>query len=145
METKTYAEAVTFLNVANEILNQSNGKEPVTLTKFIYALQKVQKKVQKQVEKGFTEPIDDLRVGLALTADKDTDKMKIGELLRDDRGQFRFTRENHLSLTKKHRELLAANVEVESHYADNPPAHISPAQRFALMGFVIKDEEPAEA
>lgn len=133
--TKSYQDIRQFINVAEQFAGSGPQSEQPD-TKLAYALRKMSKKMSKVFERGFSEPLQDAQVELASEDDKKN-------LLKDERSQLVYTKDNLIALNKKQRELFYAEVEIEPHIVANVDlTKLTPLQRDAFDGFVLHDQEP---
>lgn len=122
MSLKTISECQLFLNVASKF---SEGE-----TKLSYAIRKVSKSIEKGFKK-YNDSLEDARIDFCSTDEK-------GNVLKDEKGGYVFSKENLKLLTKKNRELLETPFEVESYIAtDLSGIEITEVEKELLTDFVI--------
>lgn len=125
---KTNREIVDFINLAAVWLNKKDVKE----TKFIYALKKVNKRMMRLFEI-YQEGIEDINVKhCAVDGD--------GVIKRDDRGQYKFTRDGMQNRNDEIRKLSKESVEIEPYYSNEVPLDLDEVDAETLEGFVIQPE-----
>lgn len=122
----TIEKLFQFRRVAQAIYSKEKER-----TKFTYALKKVLDKTECH-EKSAIDATEDAKVELALTDAR-------GVFERDEKGEFKYTRENLSKLAKKNREILAREIEVEVHLCKEIPEGLSLNVQDALAGFVIEE------
>lgn len=120
----TYTRLITFINIASAWL-QANPKE----SKLKYALERVMKRAGK-LYREFQEKIEDINVELC-AVDRD------GVVLRDEKGEYRFTKEGLKSRLHRIRGLEAGEVKIEPYFATEIPKDLPTPVKDALAGFVI--------
>ena len=82
------------------------------LSKFVYACKRTADKIKPILEKEYFTPLANKRAELAMTGDK-------GEILMDEKNNFKFTPENFKKLTEFEKELKKKMVEAEGHLASD--------------------------
>jgi hypothetical protein len=111
-----------------------NAKES---SKLSYAVVRTAKRCERVIEK-FNDAMEDARLDNCMTDEKNK------AILRDERGEYRFTPDGLRKVTEKRRELLDAEVELELYFATELPPDLSSDARVAFEGFVIRPEEVKE-
>lgn len=138
---KTYREIATFSREARGYLQRreakyrqdnpdSNGSVPHN--KFVHAVNRMLKRAASALEH-HDEQVQDLGIECA-SEDKD------GNIAVDERGNFKFSKENLLKRNKKQRELFNSTTTIEPYYATELPKDLSEEDREVFVDFVIKDE-----
>lgn len=120
----TYRNLVGFINAAAHY-TQVHPEE----TKLKYALSKVQKRAMSAVER-YNEQLEDLRVQHCA---EDAE----GIVLRDDKGNYKFTKEGLNTLNKAQRALVEQEVEVEEHLVTDLPEGLTSDEKEVFAGFVL--------
>lgn len=123
---KTNEEVLEFLGVA-EVWLQKNQDD----SKFCYAVDKVAKDA-RSVKKHMEHLINDINVKHAI--EDGTPK----KLLRNERGEYEYTKNGMLARNKDARELLEQTTEITPHFAEAPEG-LRQDLRDAFTGFVIKE------
>ena len=122
MSLKTISECQLFLQVASKF---SEGE-----TKLSYAIKKVSKSIEKGFKK-YNDTLEDARIDFCSTDEK-------GNVLKDDKGGYVFSKENLKLLTQKNRELIETPFEVESYIAtDLTGIELTEGEKELLTDFVI--------
>ena len=122
MSLKTISECQSFLQVASKF---SEGE-----TKLSYAIKKVSKSIEKGFKK-YNDTLEDARIDFCSTDEK-------GNVLKDDKGGYVFSKENLKLLTQKNRELIETPFEVESYIAtDLTGIELTEGEKELLTDFVI--------
>ena len=122
---KTYREILTFVEGANMWLNSHDGKD----TKFHYAIRKVKRKMEREIQR-YYEAVEDINIEFCAVDDKDI-------ILRDERNQFRYTRANMQKRNDKIRLLSDKAIEVEPHISTDTP-ELTEDEQDLFAGFVLK-------
>lgn len=135
METikRTYQEIGEFSEAAKGYL-QTNPTE----NKLRYALNRTAKSANRVMTE-YREKIDEINVKNCLAADDGK-----GEILRDERGQYKFSKDGMLKRNSEVSKLMRSEVEFDVHFASDVPTELSPTDRDNFLGFVIRDEEPTK-
>lgn len=133
METvkKTFQEVLEFSGNANKYL-----KDHTTDTKFRYALLRTLK-FSNRVAITFNDRRDAINIKYCLAADDGK-----GEILHDERGDFRFTKDAMLARNGEISSLLKEETDLNVYYATELPEGILQIDKDNFMGFVIKEVEP---
>jgi len=121
---KTIEEVLNFGNVANSYIGRTDGKE----TKFTYAIKKVAKRLKEHFDY-YNDELFSIDVNTCSTDDK-------GNILKDERGNFTYTREG---LTKKRndlKELLKHKVSFENYIATEIPEDLTEVEMVSFLDFV---------
>jgi hypothetical protein len=124
--TKTNRQLINFINFARLFMQQHKEQ-----TKFRYALERMDKRLGKQIE-SYTEAVADLQIEHAATDEKQA-------ILTDEQGNFRYTKDGIRARNKAQRELLEQPVEIEPYMATEVPDDLSDAEKQACAGFVIPE------
>jgi hypothetical protein len=133
MTTKTtYEKLFTFSHIAQAWLNA--GKDRVN-TKLGYAITRLAPRLQK-LERKYQNAIADIQIDCCEVDER-------GIILKDERGEFRFTKVGLKDRNRKQLELLEAEIEIEPYYASQAPDDLSESEREAFEGFVLKVEADA--
>lgn len=125
-------EVITFINVAGGYSQRFPAP-----TKLSYALARVSKRALKHTQEMDAE-MEDVRTDNALTDEKPPHA-----ILRDDRNQFKFTKEGLKAVMEKNKELLEKEVELEPYFATELPADLANDFRVEFERFVIDPDAPA--
>src|SRR5205823_4610183 len=135
METikRTYQEIGEFSDAARNYL-AANPTE----NKFRYALNRTAKSAGRVLTE-YREKIDEINIKNCLAAEDGK-----GEILRDERGQYKFSKDGLLERNKEVSKLMRTEVPIEVHFAPELPQDLSATDRDAFLGFVIRDEEPTK-
>lgn len=129
--TRTYQEIGEFSDAGRRYL-QSNPQE----NKLRYAINRTLKSVGR-VMQDYRDKVDEINIKHCLAADDGK-----GEILRDERGQYKFTKEGMLKRNAEVAKLTHTDVKLEVHFVTELPKELSISDRDAFLGFVIRDEEP---
>lgn len=117
-----------FLNV------QSDANKALSLypnTKLSYAIYKTWKKFQNEIFEKYQEELEDSRIDLCSTDEK-------GNILKDEKGNYMFTKESLKSLEKTNRELQNKKHDFEPYLATELPDGIDELLVESLKGIFIK-------
>lgn len=127
---KTYRECFEFVRAANQWVNRHEEE-----SKFKYALTKVLRKIARVQEK-WNEGIEEANIEHCAT-DKE------GVILRDEKGQYRYTKEELLQRNKRVNKLYDSvpEVEVKPHFATEIPDDLTDLDREVFEGFVLQPVE----
>lgn len=128
---RTYQEIGEFSEAARNYL----AAHPADNTKFSYALNRTAKSANR-VLTDYREKIDEINVKNCLAADDGK-----GEILRDDRGQYKFSKEGMLKRNVEVSKLMRSEVDLDVHFASDLPKELSASDKDNFLGFVIRDEE----
>jgi hypothetical protein len=131
METikRTYQEVGEFSDAARRYL-QSNPQE----SKLRYALNRTLKSVTRLMAE-YRDKVDEINIKHCLAADDGK-----GEILRDDRGQYKFVKDAMLKRNAEVTKLMHSEVELEVHFATQLPDDLPISDRESFLGFVIRDD-----
>jgi viroplasmin and RNaseH domain-containing protein len=129
--TKTNEEVLEFLGGARQWLakNPDESKLRYAVTRNVKNAEKVQKKVQKK--------IDRLNVEFALEKD--------GKLLRTERGDFEYSREDMLKRADAIEKVMQEEVDFEPYHPTEITREIKDEEKDLLLGFVIKEGTNGDA
>jgi hypothetical protein len=130
-KTVTLNSILIFNNVANTMLNRSNDKK----SQFLYALQKVQKRVKSIIE-DYQEELAEKQIDLAAT-DKD------GFIIQNNEGVFKFSTEKQKELNLFVKNRMKEKCEIEPYLAKDD-INIDLLTRDALTPFVFEEIEENE-
>jgi sugar-specific transcriptional regulator TrmB len=128
---KTYRDCFEFVRAANQWISKHDEE-----SKFKYALTKVTKKLARIQEK-WNECIEEANIEHCAT-DKE------GVILRDERGQYKYTKDELIKRNKRVSTLYDSNVEIQSHFATEVPEDLTELEKEVFTGFVLKDEPENE-
>lgn len=129
---KTYQECFEFLSAASQWIA---GHEEES--KFKYALTKLSRKLSRVQEK-YRETVEEINIDHCATDPG-------GVILRDERGQYKYTKEELKKRNKKVNGLFHEVVTVEPHYATEVPETLTDLEKEVFDGFVLKlDEDKLE-
>lgn len=136
METiqKTFQEILEFSGYANKYLKDHPGDN-----KFRYALLRTVK-FTNRVAITFNDRRDAINIKYCLAADDGK-----GEILRDERGDYRFTKDAMLKRNADLSSLLKEETELQVHYATELPEGLSQIDKDNFTGFVIKESDGTSA
>jgi hypothetical protein len=125
----TYEAAITFLNVSDLWLKQA---EVNAKTKLGYAIQRVRPRAEKLYNE-YRSQVEDIGIDHCVTDDKNV-------ILKDERGDLRFTKEGAKARNKALRELPENEVEIDPYFATSLDGiGLTVAQELAFEGFVLKE------
>lgn len=127
---KTYQEVIEFYNHAQRYM-QSHGEQ----NKFNYALMRTHRTAGR-VFGDYKDKVGDMEVKHCLAADEGK-----GEILRDERGKMKFTKEGLLKCSEEQVELFKSEVTLDVHFATEVPDDLTLVDRECFTGFVIKQSE----
>lgn len=130
---KTYQEVIEFYNSANRYM-QSHTEN----NKFNYALARTHKSAGR-VFGAYKDRVGDLEVKHCLAADDGK-----GEILRDERGKMKFTKEGLLKCSEEQVALFTTEVPLDVHFAAEVPDDLSLVDRECFTGFVIRNGSTPE-
>lgn len=146
---KTYEDIIDFVQTAAKWKienNETDDNKP--LTKFGYALMRVQKpaiKKYQEFQELLQEKFRDIDIDKAATEDVKGKEI----ILTDENGKFRFEPKKLKEADKEKRvaqkELLETAIEIEPYYATEVPDDLSETYKEAFLGFVIREEEEVKA
>ena len=123
---KTYQEINRFMGVANDWLER-NPKE----TKLRYALKK-EMKAATVLLTNYQDQLEDANIEHCAVDDK-------GVILRDERGNFRFTKEGLRARNKQINTLFKSTVKIEPYYAtDLSDCEFTEDEEEVFAGFVLR-------
>jgi hypothetical protein len=127
----TVKNAVQFNNIATNWVQGQNGID----TKLKYAVNRMIKRTDAIREK-YMEDLEETRIDNCSVDDK-------GNILREENNAqlYKYTKEGLKTLNKRHREILATEVEIEPYFATQLPEELDAVVREIFTGFVIKEEE----
>lgn len=123
---KTYRDLIAFLSAAQPWLAAHPEDR-----KFRYALRKVTKQAEK-LWATYTEQTEDLDIEHCAVG-------KDGVILKDERGQFSFTKDGLRKRNAARKALFESAAGVVAFLATDVPADLSEAEREAFAGFVLPD------
>lgn len=134
--SKTFDEIVEFSNEAYKFISKAE-EEGKANTKLIYALKRIagdpvtQKKgtLHKVIRKGQIKSRD-LQIDYASVDDR-------GNLIKDDKGQYSYTKENKKALDLALENLTNDNMEFEPYIATEVTEDLNEYQKDLFKGFVI--------
>lgn len=138
MET-SYKNAFRFVEVAQALIKEETEKD----TKFVAALNSVIEQIDEQRE-GYGKKL--LKIQRKHAAED-----KFGCILRDERGNYRYKKDQEEAMEERIEELFnhESSVEFEPEYVDQEslPADLPKHVRKFLVGFIIEpaSEEPSPA
>lgn len=132
--TITYERLFDYIGAASAWLKETKDSQANSRTKLGYAIQRMSARAQKLSEK-YQRKLEDLRIEHCSIDDK-------GLILRDERNQYRFTKDGLTKLNRAQEELYGSDVEIEPYYATAIPKDLSAIYVEAFFGIVI---DPAEA
>lgn len=122
-------QIVLFDMVASNIISKSDGK----MSKFLYALSKMQKRLKSEVE-SYNDSLEEIKINLA-------GKDKDGYLITEN-NSYKFTPENRIKLNKETKELSKEEIEVEPYIvSDEDCPKLDFYTKEALTPFVFLEEE----
>jgi hypothetical protein len=84
----------------------------------------------------YRDKVDEINIKHCLAADDGK-----GEILRDDRGQYKFTKEGMLKRNAEIAKLMHSEIPLEVHFATQLPDDLAISDRDSFLGFVIRGEE----
>lgn len=122
---KTFRECFEFIRAANQWISKHEEE-----SKFKYALTKVARKLARVQEK-WNEGIEEANIEHCAT-DKE------GVILRDDKGQYRYTKEELIARNKVVNKLYDTQVEFQPHFATEVPEDLTELEREVFEGFVLE-------
>lgn len=131
---KTYTEILNYINGATKYLDENKDNH------LTYAIKKTRPAITKVVDK-YNEELDEIeRKHCTVTNDE------YKTILKDEKGNFRFTPGKQGLRNKDVRALLNQEQEIPVHYTpeDRIPANLSSFYRQLFEGFVIEPEAPNE-
>ncbi len=122
---KTNEEILEFLGGARQWLarNPEDSKLRYAVSRNVKIAEKVQKRVQKAID----------RLNIEHAIEKD------GKLLRNDRGEFEYSREEMLKRTDAIEELMQTEVDFDPYYPTEITRELKEEEKDLLYGFVIKE------
>jgi hypothetical protein len=109
---------------------ESKASPPAS--KFTYAVNRMLKRSQAVIQ-DYHEQIEEINIKYC-SEDKD------GNIATDERGQFKFRREELLKRNKDQRELFKTKTEIEVYMATEVPDDLSQEDKDTFSGFVIPEE-----
>lgn len=127
---KTHQEIVAFLNASHSYIER-HPKE----SKFKYALTRTEKSLKNLYEE-YAEKIADLNIEHCVADDK-------GVILKDERGEFQFTKESLRLRNKAQKAVLMEAVAVKGYTAQEIPDDLTDDEREIFAGFVLPEEAGA--
>lgn len=132
---KTLEEVLNFGTIANNYISRTQGKDE----KFIYAIKKVAKKIKKHYE-DYNDAIFNIDMDTCSVDEK-------GNILKDEQGNFVFTRENLIKKRNSIKELIAQKVEFDNYIATSIPEDLTEVEIETFKDFVSDkvnvEQEPA--
>jgi predicted transcriptional regulator len=117
-----------FLNIQADV-NKVLGDYPNT--KLSYAISKTWKKFQVEVFSKYQDELEDARIDLCSTDEK-------GNILKDEKGGYLFTKDSLKQLEKTNRELQNKKHDFEPYLATELPDGIDELLVESLKGIFIK-------
>jgi hypothetical protein len=131
METTTTYEKVFNFGLAAQLW--LSAKPENANTKLGYAITRMNPRVQK-IQQRYQNSIDDIHIDACATDEK-------GLILKDERGEYRFTREAMRTVKRRRQELFESEITIEPYFATDIPKDLSEQAREAFIGFIIQAEE----
>lgn len=130
---KTNRQIIEFINFAQSYLAQNAEAE----SKFKYAISRMLKRCLTLHGKA-QDQVEDINIQCCSVDDR-------GNILRDERNQYMFTKEQMVARTKAQRELMNKTVQIEAYIStDTPPSPLSPDDIEICEGFVLSTAAPLE-
>lgn len=132
---QTYQEIGEFLDAGRRYLEQHPED-----SKLRYAVNRTVKSATRLMT-DYRDKVDEINIKHCLAADDGK-----GEILRDDRGQYKFTKEGMLKRNAEVSALVRSEVSFDVHFATDLPKDLSQADRDSFLGVVIREnnEEPTK-
>lgn len=127
---KSYGEMNQFIGAANAWLERNPNE-----SKFSYAIKKVVKSCLKLLGE-YQEQVEEISI-THCAVDKD------GVILRDERGGFRYTKDELKKRNKKVNDLFKSAVEIEPYFATEIPK-LTEEEREVFLGFVLKETQEGQ-
>lgn len=125
---KSYRQCFEFINAAKQWVSRHEEE-----SKFKYALTKVSRKLGKAQEK-WQELVEESNIEHCAT-DKD------GVILRDERGQYKYVKEELIKRNKRVNRLYDTEFDVEPHFVTEVPEDVTELEKEVFEGFVLKPEQ----
>src|SRR5882724_5502824 len=125
---KSYRECFEYVRTAGQWIAKHEEE-----SKFKYALTKVSRKLARVQEK-WQELIEEINIEHC-ASDKE------GVILRDEHGQYKYTKEELLKRNKEVSALYNQEINIEPHFASEVPEDLGFLEREVFTGFVIQSEE----
>lgn len=117
----TVKEALSRMSTANSLKGKSG--------KFDYALKKMNNRIQDALGV-FDEKVEDARVEFCSVDER-------GHILRSEKGEYVFTKENYKDFVKKVKMLELEEIEFEPYIASELPEDIDEYDKEQLSGILI--------
>lgn len=124
---KTYQDCFEFFRAASQWISRHDEE-----SKFKYALTKVSRKITKLQEK-YQESMEEINIEHCATEDK------TGVILRDQQGQYKYTKDELIKRNREVNKLFHSEVEIEPHIATDVPEDLTSLEREVFDGFVLKE------
>lgn len=132
---KTNKEVIVFTNTANAII-KSDELKTKPFEKLKYALKKVTKSLKPIIE-DYQDDLEDLRIDYC-SVDAD------GNIINDEKGNYKFSKENTKKLKKAGKELFEKEVEIKPHFVEIPK-DVPEELVEVFSGFVFEPKQQLEA
>jgi len=129
---KSYRECFEFARAGQQWIAKHEEE-----SKFKYALTKVMRKLNR-VQERWQELIEESNIEHCATD-------SAGVILRDEKGQYKYTKEELLKRNKRVNSLYDQPVEIAPHFATEVPEDLTELEREIFNGFVLKDEPEGES
>lgn len=126
----TYRDVHDFYNAAQRYV-QEHAED----TKFRYAMVRTLKSAGRVVGQ-YQDKVNTLNIDFCMAADDGK-----GEILRDQNGQVKFTKDGMKKRDEARGKLFDSTVKMEVHFASELPKDLSLTDRDAFAGFVIKEKQ----
>ncbi len=115
--------------------NPESKVDPPT-SKFVYAINRMLKRSQS-ILNDYREKVEDLNIKYCSEDEK-------GNVETDERGQFKFKRDELISRNKDQRVLFKTQTEIEAYHATEVPDDLTQEEKDIFAGFVMPEEPEKE-
>lgn len=123
----TYEQIYQFAFAARTWLSRD---EKNAERKMGYAIKRLSPRIEK-IQQRYQNAREDIQIDCCSTDDK-------GIILRDDRGEYRFSKSELKRRNKEWQELFESAVEIKPYIATEIPDDLTDEEREAFAGFVIE-------
>lgn len=130
----TYQEIGEFVDAGRRYIEQHQED-----SKLRYAINRTLKSATR-IMTDYRDKVDEINIKHCLAADEGK-----GEILRDDRGQYKFTKEGMLKRNADVGALVRTEVPFEVHFATDLPKDLSQADQDSFSGIVIRENDEEES
>lgn len=130
MSSKTTYERLINYNAHSRVwLNEDKGNAK---TKLGYAISRLSPRIEKLLQR-YQNESEDINIDHCATDDK-------GYILRDERGDYRFTRDELKKRNHARQKLFESEVEIEPYFATEVPDDLPAAFHEICLGLIIREE-----